>query len=846
MGNILNNTNISHDITLPNSKEIMPEFFTGPSDKTGTSEPSTKTGTSEPSTKTGTSEPSTKTGTSEPSIKSGTSEPSTKSGTLEPSTKSGTLEPSTKSGTLQPSTKSGTSEPSTKFGTSEPSTKTGTSEPSTKTGTSEPSIKTGTLEPSTKSGTLEPSTKTGTLESFDKTSISTDKMSTSELSTKTGTSGLVTPPGEEYEEGSLTETVPGSPLVDETFHPDYASEMSPEENLTELQKHLNRGATTPVIPSKFFNPDFSIDSTFSTPSFKTSARPNSPTRTSTKQNILSRFRARCELELQREDRQEVESHCDGTEWSGIVNQEICQGCFICDCEEDCYDYKTCCLNKIVTDHYSSSPQQKQNSIICHSSFLTHHLHPRRFTMVDYCPSSWGSDHVSDKCSKVDVENTTDDRWPMWSPSKGQTYRNVHCGLCHGEERDQLQPWDLTVFCLDRIKVGVMRSFQDALTMVSQFPECALGFNPPTEASSKALTEVQSQTTAAGSSCGCAAEDVYDTYEGLDRARDWTEPGDLVLSVDIAAGDVYHVPSRRTVTFQYVQLQDDEGVVLVCADQLYTTSFRQASSLVLEKFFSSRMIYVSVACQSLSVLGLLLVLLTYCLFPELRTLPGKNTMGLVISLLVTMLLFQLGVSRVEIRALCVALGVAIHYSLLSAFTWMGLCSLHMYRVFAHLLTTLHLRQPHTHSNTFSKYVLLSLHLPACIVGATLLGNFAARGRGGGDGGGGGWEACPNEEALDWGYSQGICYVSNAPSLILASVAPICIAVGMNVVLFLLTVLSLRHLNHDARQATQQQRQQMALYFRLSTLTGINWLAGIAIAVVDTVIVWYIFILLVCNQ
>ncbi|XP_076453455.1 latrophilin receptor-like protein A [Babylonia areolata] len=339
---------------------------------------------------------------------------------------------------------------------------------------------------------------------------------------------------------------------------------------------------------------------------------------------------------------------------------------------------------------------------------------------------------------------------------------------------------------------------------------------------------------------------------MEKAKNWStneyrfahsfneNSGEIILSLDRETGEVYHSPSDQTISFQFVELGQDD-VVMVCVDQLYAKHSRLSSSpLVLEKFFSTEMIYASVACQSLSVVGLFLVLLTYCLFAELRSLPGKNTMGLVTSLLVAMLLFEVGVARVEILALCTLLGVLIHFALLSAFTWMVICSLHMYRVFAHVLASRHHLQSDSNqqqSRLFVKHVLLSLLVPAVIVGATLAGNWLAYRQG--------W-VCVWPELAEGevyvGYGRGICYVSNTPSLIAASVVPVCLAVGVNALLFLLTVVRLRHLNHEAKLATQGQRRQLGLYVRMSTLTGINWLVGIATAAIDNVVIWYVFIVL----
>ncbi|KAK7090618.1 hypothetical protein V1264_010390 [Littorina saxatilis] len=306
-------------------------------------------------------------------------------------------------------------------------------------------------------------------------------------------------------------------------------------------------------------------------------------------------------------------------------------------------------------------------------------------------------------------------------------------------------------------------------------------------------------------------------------------GEVILSLDRDKGEVQHHPSGRRISFQYVEQRED-GLVLVCAEQLYDTltasTTHRPDPLVLEKFFSSHMIYASVACQSLSVVSLFVVLVTYCLFPELRTLPGKNTMGMVTSLFVAMLLFEVGVARVELPAVCTVLGVVIHFCLLSAFTWMVICSAYMFHVFKRVRASRHRQSEHDKS-LFAKHVVLSLTLPALIVTPTLVGN---------------WVAHRDDCVLDLGYGQGICYLSNTWSLALASVLPICVAVVTNLGFFIATLRAIRTLSAETLIATQRQRRQLTVYVRMSTLTGINWLAGLITAVIDSFVVWYIFIVL----
>ena len=166
-------------------------------------------------------------------------------------------------------------------------------------------------------------------------------------------------------------------------------------------------------------------------------------------------------------------------------------------------------------------------------------------------------------------------------------------------------------------------------------------------------------------------------------------------------------------------------------------------------------------------------------------------------------WQVGVARVEFPLLCVLIGVAIHLCLLSALTWMVICSTHMYRVFSRAVAR-SVHQVEEDQALYLKHVTLSVLIPALIVILTLTANGLTNQAGCG---------------LDLGYGKGICYLSNTWSLVLASVLPVCGAVLVNLALFAVTVYALRSLSHDLKEATQQHRQQLAVYIRLSTLTGV---------------------------
>ena len=110
-----------------------------------------------------------------------------------------------------------------------------------------------------------------------------------------------------------------------------------------------------------------------------------------------------------------------------------------------------------------------------------------------------------------------------------------------------------------------------------------------------------------------------------------------------------------------------------------------------------------------------------------------------------------------------------------------------------------------TSLFGKYVAVSLAIPAAIVSSTLTYN---------------WAAHRGECDLDLGYGRGICYVSDRWSLLVTSVGPIFVAVVVNMGLFVATVVAIRSVGQSVRRDTQENRKQLAVYVRMSTLTGMK--------------------------
>ncbi|XP_078352252.1 uncharacterized protein LOC144636927 [Oculina patagonica] len=84
--------------------------------------------------------------------------------------------------------------------------------------------------------------------------------------------------------------------------------------------------------------------------------------------------------------------------------------------------------------------------------------------------------------------------------------------------------------------------------------------------------------------------------------------------------------------------------------------------------------------SLSILSLILVLVTYSLFKELRTLPGIYLMNLTVAHLLVNLLY-LATGYVEAKVACKIVAILLHYFFLVSFMWMSVIAFETWKVFS---------------------------------------------------------------------------------------------------------------------------------------------------------------------
>ncbi|KAK3097229.1 hypothetical protein FSP39_007757 [Pinctada imbricata] len=212
--------------------------------------------------------------------------------------------------------------------------------------------------------------------------------------------------------------------------------------------------------------------------------------------------------------------------------------------------------------------------------------------------------------------------------------------------------------------------------------------------------------------------------------------------------------------------------------------------------------VSLICSITSIVGLLLGLVVYCLFPVLRTTPGKLMISLMVSLFLTLLFQSLSFFMISTDVGCKIVGVVSHLTWLSVFTSMQVCNFHMYKVFS---SNKPVRSNQT-TRCFNKTILLYMLYILCVPILIVILNMVL-------------SKTISHNSL-FGYGGAKCFMDNTVSVISAFLCPVLLICISNILLYFLTIRIIHYTPNPA--GNEQHRNELTIFTRLATITGISWI------------------------
>ena len=212
-------------------------------------------------------------------------------------------------------------------------------------------------------------------------------------------------------------------------------------------------------------------------------------------------------------------------------------------------------------------------------------------------------------------------------------------------------------------------------------------------------------------------------------------------------------------------------LLICIDTYHEKLLPLASKTgVVHNSVQMAKNVISIVCVSVSCVCLIFSLITFCLFKQLQTLPGKNNIALIVSLIFAQSFFLLGGfgNFDKDTPVCKAIGLLTHFFWLTSVFWMNVCTFHMCRV---LLKTRNI----THGDDTRMY--LFYHLYSIIMSLICVAiNVAV--------------ALANSSHSDMGYGKVICYISSQMMIEFTFGVPALLVVFSNFIMFFAIVMSLK--------------------------------------------------------
>ncbi|KAK3103344.1 hypothetical protein FSP39_018624 [Pinctada imbricata] len=259
---------------------------------------------------------------------------------------------------------------------------------------------------------------------------------------------------------------------------------------------------------------------------------------------------------------------------------------------------------------------------------------------------------------------------------------------------------------------------------------------------------------------------------------------------------YLILSRIDKMLEYDEFESlSNGQIRVCIDTLNSVNYFEKKVSSMEIILS----YLNVAGSTLSFVCLLFFLVTYMLFPSLRTAAGKLMMILVFSLLLTLILSSLSFFFVDSALGCTIVGILLHFFWLVVFGSMQVCSFHMYRQFRSSTP------PMFHPNVFfisrlCIYIAYVVLLPTAIVLVHIV--------------------VSEFQTNNIGYGGNKCFISHPIAKMVSFVLPVVLICISNLYFFISTILVIHYT--PSPRSNQDARGEFQVCIRLSTITGVAWL------------------------
>ena len=354
------------------------------------------------------------------------------------------------------------------------------------------------------------------------------------------------------------------------------------------------------------------------------------------------------------------------------------------------------------------------------------------------------------------------------------FRNGDCALCNNI---------IDFFCF---------SEPPGAGVLPVFPSGSIPFSATLDIFGDGQIIIRSEVITTNITVTCSQSEVYDPVTEACRQTllcDGVSIGSCFNSTSECNSSLLNL-RRSEDSFQYlnssvilydgevyaIEFNTSEGNPIICVN-FSRTGIEEANVTVNYYSYPQAFFILTYIGCSLSVIGTALVLITYAIFKELRTLPSKILMNLAVAILIGNLLILVGGPAVaafpDVVDLCVTSGVLLHFFFLSQFSWMSIMSLEMTRVFCQASKLKMIDSNQRKCTLLSLYVFVGWGVPLLITTITIIVNNTKDG------------------LVLYGVlpdgSRGSCWINHIESAVVAFVTPLAVSLIFNCITF--TIVSI---------------------------------------------------------
>lgn len=239
-------------------------------------------------------------------------------------------------------------------------------------------------------------------------------------------------------------------------------------------------------------------------------------------------------------------------------------------------------------------------------------------------------------------------------------------------------------------------------------------------------------------------------------------------------------------------------VYICADSV--TNYEEFID-IFEHRQANRIL--SLTTSSLTIVGVLVVIVVHIVKKRLRNTHGLNLTALSFSILSIHVLL---IAQIPTTAtfMCYMYAVVLHFALLTMFTWTNIIGVDMTRIFL----SNHIVSRYNPTKRFVANIILSILIPMIIVATSAALDMT------------------NVSFRPKYANHGICWLSNGKGVLAFMVAPVISSFACNICCFTVTVVSIKRKSMQTEVVRKGKNQTYAIVFlKMTIILGFSWIVAI---------------------